>query len=94
MSVMSVFIHEVVNSCEGLLQNKKFFKRLMDARFDLALANAIGFCTVGIVYAAKFPTWIWMNNGPLIDYVANAVGVPSISSYIPCANSSSHLFQR
>ena len=55
----------------------------MDARFDLAISDMVGFCTIGIIHAAKIPTWIWMNNGPLIDFVSDTVGTHSPSSYVP-----------
>ncbi|VDL76968.1 unnamed protein product [Nippostrongylus brasiliensis] len=40
-------------------------------------------CSVGLVHAAKIPSWVWLNSGSMMDYVADVVGVPIIPSYVP-----------
>ncbi|VDM65590.1 unnamed protein product [Strongylus vulgaris] len=40
-------------------------------------------CSVGLVYEAKIPAWIWLNSGSIMDYIAYRIGVPIIPSYVP-----------
>uniref|UniRef100_A0A1I7YQ59 glucuronosyltransferase n=1 Tax=Steinernema glaseri TaxID=37863 RepID=A0A1I7YQ59_9BILA len=72
-----------VSSCEKIVQNNEFLKRLTDARFDVAFAHMYDFCPIGLIHYAKIPTWIWLNSGVLNDLVAHDVGVHSPSSYVP-----------
>uniref|UniRef100_A0A0N5AKC7 glucuronosyltransferase n=1 Tax=Syphacia muris TaxID=451379 RepID=A0A0N5AKC7_9BILA len=44
---------------------------------------------IGFIHAARIPTWIWMNNAPLLDYIADISGVSSPSSYVSSAIGSS-----
>ncbi|KAK6751127.1 hypothetical protein RB195_002851 [Necator americanus] len=72
-----------LTSCRKMLENKTFLDWLAAEKFDLAFGYAMNFCPVGIIHHAKIPTWIWLNSAPLIDAMANYMGVPIIPSYIP-----------
>ncbi|KAK0409528.1 hypothetical protein QR680_004599 [Steinernema hermaphroditum] len=72
-----------VQSCENVLLNKEFMKRLVDAKFDIAFAHMYEYCPIGLIHYAKIPSWVWLNSGALMDLVAYDVGVPSPPSYVP-----------
>ncbi|CAB3403097.1 unnamed protein product [Caenorhabditis bovis] len=78
------------NGCRLLLRNKEFLKWLENEKFDIAFAYIYSTCPIGLIHHAKIPTWIWLNSGGLMDYVANAVGVPIIPSYVPPIMMASH----
>lgn len=67
-----------------MLQNKEFLSRLQAAKFDVAYADMAGLCTPGLIHYAKIPGWIWMDNGPLLDFIAYLIGLPNPPSYVPC----------
>ncbi|TKR69352.1 hypothetical protein L596_021525 [Steinernema carpocapsae] len=77
--IMLAWTDASVNSCEKLLQNKEFLKRLTDENFDLAFAHMYEYCPIGLIHYAKIPTWIWL----IMDNVAYDIGVPSPPSYVP-----------
>ncbi|ETN73429.1 hypothetical protein NECAME_18339, partial [Necator americanus] len=66
-----------------ILKNKQFLEWVEAEKFDIAFAHMFDVCTVGLVHTAKIPSWIWLNSGSIMDYVAYAVGVPIIPSYVP-----------
>ncbi|EYC18395.1 hypothetical protein Y032_0027g1497 [Ancylostoma ceylanicum] len=80
---MSVKAAKFVQICEETLKNKGFLKWLETEKFDLAFAHMFDVCTVGLVHAARIPSWIWLNSGSIMDWVAYTVGVPIIPSYVP-----------
>ena len=67
----------------AMVQNKEFLTWLQKSDFDIAFADMAGLCAVGLIHHAKIPTWIWMSSAPLIDFMADLVGVPSPASYVP-----------
>uniref|UniRef100_A0A1I7Y655 glucuronosyltransferase n=1 Tax=Steinernema glaseri TaxID=37863 RepID=A0A1I7Y655_9BILA len=72
-----------LDSCEKTLRDKEFLQRLVDAKFDIAFSHMYDYCPIGLIHYTKIPTWIWLNSGPLVDYVAHDVGVHSPASYVP-----------
>ncbi|CAB3403096.1 unnamed protein product [Caenorhabditis bovis] len=81
--LMNLFTTLQKDGCRMLLRNKEFLKWLESEKFDIAFAYIYSTCPVGIIHHAKIPTWIWLNSGGLMDYVANTIGVPIIPSYVP-----------
>ncbi|KAL6738215.1 hypothetical protein Aduo_011786 [Ancylostoma duodenale] len=80
---LSLQISLILDTCQATLENKELLPWLKKEKFDLAFAHMFDVCTVGLVHAAKIPSWIWLNSGSVIDYVANLVGIPLIPSYVP-----------
>ncbi|VDM76652.1 unnamed protein product [Strongylus vulgaris] len=70
-------------SCKNVISNRKFLTWLKDQHFDLAFVHVYQTCPIGLVEIGRIPTWIWLNSSPLMDHVAQRVGVPTIPSYIP-----------
>ncbi|PAV75208.1 hypothetical protein WR25_21968 [Diploscapter pachys] len=56
---------------------------LKDEKFDIAFPHMYSLCAVGLVKAANIPTWIWLNSGVILDYIAAIIGVPLTPSYVP-----------
>ncbi|WKY07015.1 hypothetical protein Q1695_006866 [Nippostrongylus brasiliensis] len=69
--------------CRRTLENKEFLHWLTEQKFDLAFVFIPDGCPIGLVHYAKIPSWIWLSSAPLMDFVADYVGVPTISSYVP-----------
>ncbi|KAI1731456.1 UDP-glucoronosyl and UDP-glucosyl transferase domain-containing protein [Ditylenchus destructor] len=68
---------------KDLLQNKEFIEWLRRERFDLAFTHMFEACPIGLIHHVKIPSWVWLNSGPLLDFVASSVGVPLPPSYVP-----------
>ncbi|CAD6195440.1 unnamed protein product [Caenorhabditis auriculariae] len=69
--------------CRLLLRNKEFLNWLEAEKFDVAFAHIYNSCPIGLIHNAKIPSWVWLNSGALMDFVADLVGVPIIPSYTP-----------
>ncbi|KAK5985568.1 UDP-glucoronosyl and UDP-glucosyl transferase, partial [Trichostrongylus colubriformis] len=69
--------------CQKVVQNKEFLEWLVAQQFDLAFSHIYDVCHIGLIHYAKIPSWIWLNSGGLMDFVAHHVGVPIIPSYVP-----------
>ncbi|KAF1766863.1 hypothetical protein GCK72_006821 [Caenorhabditis remanei] len=76
--------------CRLALRNKEFLKWLEDEKFDVAYAHVMSTCPLGLIHHAKIPSWAWLNSGPLMEFIAHAVGVPIIPSYVPPVMMESH----
>ncbi|CAD6195441.1 unnamed protein product [Caenorhabditis auriculariae] len=83
MSHMKKVTRMLTTGCRKLLQNKPFLKWLEDEKFDVAFSHMYTTCPIGLIHNAKIPSWVWLNSGALMDYVADVIGVPIIPSYIP-----------
>ncbi|KAK6757246.1 hypothetical protein RB195_015211 [Necator americanus] len=83
VSRLSAQTSMIVDTCRATLENKQLLRWLKEQHFDLAFAHMFDVCTVGLVHAAEIPSWIWLNSGPVIDYVAYLIGLPIIPSYTP-----------
>ncbi|KAK6751119.1 hypothetical protein RB195_002848 [Necator americanus] len=83
IQTVSKKLAKFVEICGKILKNKQFLEWLEAEKFDIAFAHMFDVCTVGLVHTAKIPSWIWLNSGSIMDYVAYAVGVPIIPSYVP-----------
>uniref|UniRef100_A0AC35UE02 Glucuronosyltransferase n=1 Tax=Rhabditophanes sp. KR3021 TaxID=114890 RepID=A0AC35UE02_9BILA len=81
--MMNITVKQMVLACGNFLQNKQFLAWLSDQKFDLAVAHMYEYCPIGLIHHAKIPTWIWMNSGALMDYIAYDMGIPVPSSYVP-----------
>uniref|UniRef100_A0A914Z8U4 glucuronosyltransferase n=1 Tax=Panagrolaimus superbus TaxID=310955 RepID=A0A914Z8U4_9BILA len=66
-----------------LLQMTSFMLSLQEENFDIAFAASNDYCSIGLIHAAKIPTWIWLDSGALTDFVAENIGVTSPSSFVP-----------
>lgn len=66
-----------------VLRENLLINRLKESNFDLAFSHMYDFCPIGLIYAAKIPTWIWLNSGQIMDITAQYMGVPSPPSYVP-----------
>ncbi|KJH45032.1 UDP-glucoronosyl and UDP-glucosyl transferase [Dictyocaulus viviparus] len=80
MSKVSTFL---VETCRNILENKEFLEWLQVQKFDLAFSHMFDVCPIGLIHYAKIPSWIWLNSGPIMDFVAHSMGVPKVSSYVP-----------
>ncbi|RCN24043.1 hypothetical protein ANCCAN_30268, partial [Ancylostoma caninum] len=58
---IELFMKMLLHSCKLTLQNKEFMQWLTDQKFDLAFSHSYHTCPVGLIHAAKIPTWIWLN---------------------------------
>ncbi|EYC41878.1 hypothetical protein Y032_0552g3339 [Ancylostoma ceylanicum] len=83
----------LIKSCRKLVENKEFLEWLAGERFDLAFSHMYDICPIGLIHYAKIPSWIWLNSGALMDFVAYYMGVPIIPSYMPpiAMESSDHM---
>ncbi|RCN31067.1 UDP-glucoronosyl and UDP-glucosyl transferase [Ancylostoma caninum] len=83
----------LTKSCRKLVENKEFLGWLAAERFDLAFSHMYDICPIGLIHYAKIPSWIWLNSGALMDFVAYYIGVPIIPSYMPpiAMESSDHM---
>ncbi|ETN83568.1 UDP-glucoronosyl and UDP-glucosyl transferase [Necator americanus] len=70
-------------SCRKMVENREFLNWLEAEKFDLAFSHMFDVCPIGLIHYAKIPSWIWLNSGALMDFVANYMGVPTIPSYTP-----------
>ncbi|KAK6009943.1 hypothetical protein OSTOST_25098, partial [Ostertagia ostertagi] len=80
MDRMTTFLTEV---CRKVVENKEFLEWLTAQKFDLAFSHIYDVCHIGLIHYAKIPSWIWLNSGNLMDFVAHHMGVPRIPSYNP-----------
>ncbi|KHJ99286.1 hypothetical protein OESDEN_00711 [Oesophagostomum dentatum] len=80
---IDLYMKMLFEGCRLTLQNKEFMRWLTDQKFDLAFAHMYHTCPIGLIHAAKIPTWIWLNSGQLMDTIAHIVGVPTFPSYVP-----------
>uniref|UniRef100_A0A8R1DVW7 UDP-glucuronosyltransferase n=1 Tax=Caenorhabditis japonica TaxID=281687 RepID=A0A8R1DVW7_CAEJA len=83
MAMFSRFGLMFTEGCQKLVRNKEFRTWLETEKFDVAYAHIYSTCPIGLIHAAKIPSWVWLNSGPLMDFVAQTVGVPIIPSYVP-----------
>jgi glucuronosyltransferase len=60
-----------------------FMLSLKEENFDIAFAASTDYCSIGLIHASKIPTWIWLDSGPLTDFVAENIGVSSPPSFVP-----------
>uniref|UniRef100_A0A914Q4X5 glucuronosyltransferase n=1 Tax=Panagrolaimus davidi TaxID=227884 RepID=A0A914Q4X5_9BILA len=77
------FADLLTNSCSELLQMTSFMLSLKEENFDIAFAASTDYCSIGLIHASKIPTWIWLDSGPLTDFVAENIGVTSPPSFVP-----------
>ncbi|KAH7702756.1 Protein UGT-61 [Aphelenchoides avenae] len=80
---MSLFTDIFLDTCEAVLNDTAFMQRLRSTPFDIAFAHMYDYCGVGLVHAAKIPTWIWLDSAPMWDYMAREIGAPLPPSYVP-----------
>ncbi|ETN69210.1 UDP-glucoronosyl and UDP-glucosyl transferase [Necator americanus] len=73
----------LVTSCRKMVENREFLNWLEAEKFDLAFSHMYDVCPIGLIHHAKIPSWIWLNSGALMDFVAYYMGVPTIPSYTP-----------
>ncbi|EYC41885.1 hypothetical protein Y032_0552g3342 [Ancylostoma ceylanicum] len=73
----------IEGSCRNILNNRNFLTWLQNEHFDLAFVHVYQACPIGLVRIGGIPTWIWLNSSPLVDHVAQRIGVPTIPSYVP-----------
>ncbi|VDO66041.1 unnamed protein product [Haemonchus placei] len=66
-----------------MVENKEFLDWLVAQKFDLAFSHIYDVCHIGLIHYAKIPSWIWLNSGGLMDFVAYHLGVPTVPSYVP-----------
>ncbi|VDL75737.1 unnamed protein product [Nippostrongylus brasiliensis] len=66
-----------------MLQEKEFLDWLVAEKFELAFSHMYDVCPIGLIHYAEIPSWIWLNSGALMDFVAHYMGVPNIPSYSP-----------
>ncbi|KHJ96610.1 hypothetical protein OESDEN_03420, partial [Oesophagostomum dentatum] len=58
---MELFMGMLFDGCKLTLQNKEFMQWLTDQKFDVAFSHMYHTCPIGLIHAAKIPTWIWLN---------------------------------
>uniref|UniRef100_A0AC35UEX5 Glucuronosyltransferase n=1 Tax=Rhabditophanes sp. KR3021 TaxID=114890 RepID=A0AC35UEX5_9BILA len=80
--MMNSTVNQMIIACGNFLQDKPFLKWLENEKFDLAITHMYEYCPIGLIHHAKIPTWIWMNSGALMDYIAYDIGLPLPSSYV------------
>ncbi|KAK6751118.1 hypothetical protein RB195_002848 [Necator americanus] len=80
----------ILGSCKNIISNQEFLAWLQKEHFDLAFAHVYQVCPIGLVQVGRIPTWIWLNSAPLVEYVAQQIGVPTIPSYVPPLAMESH----
>ncbi|KIH59596.1 hypothetical protein ANCDUO_10166, partial [Ancylostoma duodenale] len=73
----------IEGSCRNIISNREFITWLQNEHFDLAFVHVYQACPIGLVRVGRIPTWIWLNSSPLVDHVAQRIGVPTIPSYVP-----------
>ncbi|CAJ0602827.1 unnamed protein product [Cylicocyclus nassatus] len=73
----------LLESCRRLVENKEFIRWLAAEEFDLAFTHMYDVCPIGLIHYVKIPSWIWLNSGALMDFIAHNMGVPLIPSYVP-----------
>ncbi|EYC18400.1 hypothetical protein Y032_0027g1500 [Ancylostoma ceylanicum] len=73
----------LTESCRKLAGNREFLDWLVVQKFDLAFSHMYDVCPVALIHHAKIPSWIWLNSGALMDFVAYYMGSPIIPSYMP-----------
>ncbi|CAJ0597902.1 unnamed protein product [Cylicocyclus nassatus] len=83
MANFDEFARLLTDSCQKMLENTEFIEWLAAEKFDLVFAHMYDVCPIGLVHHVKIPSWIWLNSGALVDFVAHTVGVPSVPSYVP-----------
>uniref|UniRef100_A0A0N5A677 glucuronosyltransferase n=1 Tax=Parastrongyloides trichosuri TaxID=131310 RepID=A0A0N5A677_PARTI len=81
--IMTKFFDNFVISCEKFLNNKEFLNFMVNEKFDIAFTHMFEHCPIGIIHYAKIPTWVWLSSGILTDHMADDLGAPSPSSYVP-----------
>ncbi|PIO72538.1 UDP-glucoronosyl and UDP-glucosyl transferase [Teladorsagia circumcincta] len=74
---------KIMKDVKKVVKNKGFLDWLVAQKFDLAFTHIYDVCPIGLIHYAKIPSWIWLNSGILMDYVAHHMGVPTIPSYVP-----------
>ncbi|CAP35574.1 Protein CBR-UGT-62 [Caenorhabditis briggsae] len=90
MAMFGRFGKMLQEGCRAVIRNKEFMKWLENEKFDVAYAYIYSTCPIGLIHTAKIPSWVWLNSGPLMDYVAETTGVPIIPSYVPPVMMESH----
>ncbi|CAJ0959376.1 unnamed protein product, partial [Mesorhabditis belari] len=73
----------MMDSCNKTIHNKEFLEWIKEQDFDVSFTHMYDYCIMGMLHAAKVRSWVWLSSGSLIEYVADAAGVPLIPSYMP-----------
>uniref|UniRef100_A0A7E4V197 glucuronosyltransferase n=1 Tax=Panagrellus redivivus TaxID=6233 RepID=A0A7E4V197_PANRE len=79
--MFSIMSQAFADSCEKILENTKLMQDLKDAKFDVVFSHMYDLCPLGLQKAINAPTWIWLNSGALMDYVAYYQGLRLQPSY-------------
>ena len=94
----SDFSNVFVSSCQELVKNKEFRRKLKEENYDLAFAHPYDYCSPGLIHEAEISAWIWLNTGKLHDMIAFDIGLPSPPSFVPVVMADSgdnmNFFQR
>uniref|UniRef100_A0AC35EWB6 Glucuronosyltransferase n=1 Tax=Panagrolaimus sp. PS1159 TaxID=55785 RepID=A0AC35EWB6_9BILA len=79
--LLSVWMKTFTDACEKMITDKEFMDKFEAAEFDIVFTHMYEFCPIGIQHLGKAKTWIWVNSGALMDYVAYYMGLPVPPSY-------------
>uniref|UniRef100_A0A914P549 glucuronosyltransferase n=1 Tax=Panagrolaimus davidi TaxID=227884 RepID=A0A914P549_9BILA len=79
--LLSVWMKTFTDACEKMITDKEFMDKFEAAEFDIVFTHMYEFCPIGIQHIGKAKTWIWVNSGALMDYVAYYIGLPVPPSY-------------
>ncbi|WKY07852.1 hypothetical protein Q1695_007384 [Nippostrongylus brasiliensis] len=73
------------NTCEALLDNEKLLNQLAAEKFDVAISEPFTICATGIFEHLKIPATIAALSVVHADGISQAIGEPTIPSYVPGA---------
>uniref|UniRef100_A0A914XUU2 UDP-glucuronosyltransferase n=1 Tax=Panagrolaimus superbus TaxID=310955 RepID=A0A914XUU2_9BILA len=79
--LLSVWMKTFTDACEKMITDKEFMAKFEAAEFDVVFTHMYDFCPIGMQFKGKAKTWVWVNSGALMDYVAFYMGLPVPPSY-------------
>lgn len=69
--------------CRDQLQDGEWMDRLRNENFDFALTELFDFCSLGIFEKVGIKKFAAFTNPPMMHYMTESFGIPSMSSFIP-----------
>ncbi|KJH47050.1 UDP-glucoronosyl and UDP-glucosyl transferase, partial [Dictyocaulus viviparus] len=77
------FEHIGYEMCAALLDRRNELDELRNYGFDVAFAEQIEFCGIGVIRYLGIKNLLWISTTPIMDAVSYDLGIPAPPSYVP-----------
>ncbi|CAI4229779.1 unnamed protein product [Auanema sp. JU1783] len=69
--------------CNAMMERKEELQPLIDYKFDVAFAEQIDLCGIGVLRYLGIENILWISTTPIMDAVSYNLGIPAPTSYVP-----------